>query len=74
MGLTLLGVSSPKLETEETPQPTEQPESTAASDTETEEVEEGEKVFDFQLTEEEMEGTEEGEEVFDFQLTEEELQ
>jgi ubiquinol-cytochrome c reductase cytochrome b subunit len=74
VGLTLLGVSSPKLETEETPQPTEQTQSTAPSDTETGEVEEGEEAFDFQLTEEEMEGTEEGEEVFDFQLTEEELQ
>ena len=74
VGLTLLGASSPKLETEETAQPTEQPQSTVASDTETEEVEEGEAVFDFQLTEEEIDGTEEGEEVFDFQLTEEELQ
>ena len=73
-GLTFLGVSSPKLETEETPQPTEQTQSTAPSDTETGEVEEGEEAFDFQLTEEEIEGTEEGEEVFDFQLTEEELQ
>ena len=74
VGLTLLGASSPKLETEETAQLTEQPQSTVASDTETEEVEEGEAVFDFQLTEEEIDGTEEGEEVFDFQLTEEELQ
>ena len=74
MGLTILGVSSPKLETEETPQPTEQTESTAPSDTETEEVKEEEEAFDFQLREEEIEGTEEGEEVFDFQLTEEELQ
>ena len=69
--LTILGASSPKLETQEAPQPTEQTEDTTISDVETEEVEEGEEVFDFQLTEEE---TEEGEEVFDFQLTEEELE
>ena len=74
VGLTLLGASSPKLETEETPQPTEQPQSTLPSDTEMEAVEEEEEVFDFQLTEEEIEGIGEGEEVFDFQLTEEELQ
>ena len=72
--LTILGASSPKLETQETPQPTEQPQTPTAPDTETEVVEEGEEVFDFQLTEEEIEGTEEGEEVFDFQLTDEELQ
>ena len=69
--LTILGASSPKLETQETSQPTEQPKDTATSDIETETVEEGEAVFDFQLTEEEIEGTEE---VFDFQLTEEELE
>ncbi len=73
-GLTLLGASSPKLETEETLQAIEQPQNTMPSDTEMEAVEEGEEVFDFQLTEEEIEGTEEEEEVFDFQLTEEELQ
>ena len=69
--LTILGASSPKLETQETPQPTEQIQSTTTPDTE---VEEGEEVFDFQLTEEEIEGTEDEEEVFDFQLTEEELE
>ena len=69
--LTILGASSPKLETQETSQPTEQPEGALTPDTETEAVEEGEVVFDFQLTEEEIEGTEE---VFDFQLTEEELE
>lgn len=79
VGLTILGASSPKLETteataQETPQPTEEVQEVVTPDTETEEVEEGEAVFDFQLTEEEVEGTEEGEEVFDFQLTEEELQ
>ena len=79
VGLTILGASSPKLETteataQETPQPTEEVQEVVAPDTETEEVEEGEEVFDFQLTEQEIEGTEEGEEVFDFQLTEEELQ
>jgi ubiquinol-cytochrome c reductase cytochrome b subunit len=72
--LTILGASSPKLETQETPQPTEQPQTPTAPDTETEVVKEGVEVFDFQLTEEEIEGTGEGEEVFDFQLTDEELQ
>ncbi len=66
--LTILGASSPKLETQETPQPTEQSQTPTAP--ETEGVEEGEEVFDFQLTEEET-GEEE---VFDFQLTEEELE
>ena len=75
VGLTILGASSPKLETtdattvQEAPQPAEEVQKSATSDTE-----EGEEVFDFQLTEEEIEGTEEEEEVFDFQLTEEELQ
>ena len=79
VGLTILGASSPKLETtdttaQEVPQPTEKVQKAATSDTETGEVAEGEEVFDFQLTEQEIEGTDEGEEVFDFQLTEEELQ
>ena len=74
VGLTLLGASSPKLETEETLQAIEQPQNTMPSDTEMEAAEKGEEVFDFQLTEEEIGGTEEAEEVFDFQLTEEELQ
>ena len=79
VGLTILGASSPKLETteataQETPQPTEEVQKAVTSDTEAEAVEEGEEVFDLQLTEEEIEGTEEGDEVFDFQLTEEELQ
>ena len=69
--LTILGASSPKLETQETSQPAEQTEGAVTPDTETEAVEEGEAVFDFQLTEEEIEGTEA---VFDFQLTEEELE
>ena len=72
--LTILGASAPKLETQETPQPEEQTQGTVTPDTETEEVEEGKEVFDFQLTEEEIEGTEEEEEVFNFQLTEEELE
>ena len=79
VGLTILGASAPKLETtdataQEVPQPTEEVQKAATSDTETGEVAEGEEVFDFQLTEQEIEGTDEGEEVFDFQLTEEELQ
>ncbi len=71
--LTILGASSPKLETQETSQPTAQTEGAVMPDTETEAVEETEAVFDFQLAEEEVDGTEEGEAVFDFQLTEEEL-
>ena len=51
--LTLLGGTSKKLETgQETAQPTEQIQGAA----ETETVEEGDAVFDFQLTEEEIEG------------------
>ena len=72
-GLTILGATAPKLETQETPQSTEQTQDTAIPNTEPEAVEE-EEVFDFQLTEEEIEGTEEDEDIFDFQLTEEELQ
>ena len=80
VGLTVLGASSPKLETtdstvvQEAPQPTEEVQEVSTPDIETVEVEKDEEVFDFQLTEEEIEGTEEGEAVFDFQLTEEELQ
>ena len=79
VGLTLLGASSPKLQTTDTTtqevlQPTEEIQKATTPDTETVEIVEGEEVFDFQLTEEEIEGTEETEEVFDFQLTEEELQ
>ena len=80
VGLTILGASSPKLETtdtttvQEVSQPTTEIQNTMPPNTDTEAVEEEEEVFDFQLTEEEVEGTEEGEEVFDFQLTEEELQ
>ncbi len=72
--LTILGASSPKLETQETSQPTEQTQVPTTPNTETEAIEEGEEVFDFQLTEDEVEGTAEDEAVFDFQLTEEELQ
>ena len=79
VGLTILGASAPKLETtdataQEVPQPTEQTQIPAPSDTEIEAVEEAEEVFDFQLTEEETEATEEDQAVFDFQLTEEELE
>ena len=59
--LTILGGTSKKLETtdaavQETAQPTGQIQGGPTPDTETEEVEEGEAVFDFQLTEEEIEG------------------
>ena len=72
VGLTILGASSPKLETQETSQSAEQVQGAVTPETETEGVEEGETVFDFQLTAEEVDGTEEA--VFDFQLTEEELE
>ena len=74
VGLTILGASSPKLETQEASQSTEQAQDAAPRDIEMEAVEEGESVFDFQLTEEDIEGTAETEAVFDFQLTEEELE
>ena len=59
--LTILGGTSKKLETteatvQETAQPTEQIQGAVTPDMETEVVEEGEEVFDFQLTEEEVEG------------------
>ena len=65
--LTILGGASKKLETtdaavQETSQPTEQIQEATTPDTETEEVEAGEDVFDFQLTEEEIEGAKEVEE------------
>ena len=60
--------------TQEPSQPTEQTEGTVTPNTETEVVEEGEEVFDFQLTDQEVDGAEEDGEVFDFQLTEEELE
>ncbi len=58
--LTILGGTSKKLETteatvQETVQPSEEIQGAATPDTETEQVEEGEAVFDFQLTEEEIE-------------------
>lgn len=72
VGLTILGASSPKLETQGASQSAEQVQGAVTPETETEGVEEGETVFDFQLTAEEVDGTEEA--VFDFQLTEEELE
>ncbi len=62
--LTILGGSAKKLETteaavQETSQPTEITQGAVTPDTETEVVEEGEEVFDFQLTEEEIEGAKE---------------
>ena len=59
VGLTILGGSSPKLEmtdatAQEAPQFTEETQGAATPDTETEEVNEEEEVFDFQLTEEEL--------------------
>ena len=60
VGLTILGASSPKLETQEETQPAE--EVLQVTPTETEQTLEEEDVFDFQLTEEEIEGAKEIEE------------
>ena len=61
VALTILGGTSKKLETtdvavQETSQPTEQTQETATPDTDAETTDEGEAVFDFQLTEEEIDG------------------
>ncbi len=59
VGLTILGATAPKLETqEETAQPTDEVQQVTPTDTEPEATEE-EDVFDFQLTEEEIEGAKE---------------
>ena len=60
VSLTILGGTAKKLETtesavQETTQPTEQVQGAATPDTDTEAIDEGEAVFDFQLTEEEIE-------------------
>jgi ubiquinol-cytochrome c reductase cytochrome b subunit len=55
VGLTILGVSAPKLETQDTDPPAGEVQQIAPSETETDEVEEEEDVFDFQLTEEDLE-------------------
>lgn len=60
VGLTILGATAPKLETqEETAQPTDEVQQVTPMDTEPEATEEEEDVFDFQLTEEEIEGAKE---------------
>ncbi len=55
VGLTILGVSAPKLETQDTDPPAGEVQQIAPPETETDEVEEEEDVFDFQLTEEDLE-------------------
>ncbi len=55
VGLTILGATAPKLETQEAAQPTDEVQQVTPPDTETEATEEEEDVFDFQLTEEEIE-------------------
>ena len=52
VGLTILGVSAPKLETQDTDPPAGEVQQIAPLETETDEVED---VFDFQLTEEDLE-------------------
>ncbi len=56
VGLTILGATAPKLETQEDAQPADDVQQVTPSDTEMEATEEEEDVFDFQLTEEEIEG------------------
>ena len=51
VGLTILGASSPKLETQDPAQPMDEVQQVDTTDTE---IEEEEDVFDFQLTEEEL--------------------
>ena len=55
VGLTILGASAPKLETQDTDPPAGEVQQIAPPETETDEVEEEEDVFDFQLTEEDLE-------------------
>ena len=54
VGLTVLGASSPKLETQETEQPAEEVQQVTPPE-ETDTTDEEEDVFDFQLTEDELE-------------------
>ena len=65
VGLTILGATAPKLQTQEEAQPADEVQQVTPSD-----AEEREDVFDFNLTEEEIED----DDVFDFQLTEEEIE
>ncbi len=67
VGLTVLGATAPKLDTQEAAE-------TATETAEEDPEGEAEDVFDFRLTEEELEGTDDSDDVFDFQLTEEELE
>ena len=55
VGLTILGASAPKLETQDTDPPAGEVQQIAPPETETDEVEAEEDVFDFQLTEEDLE-------------------
>ena len=55
VGLTILGATAPKLQTQETAQPADEVQQVTPTDTETDVIDEGEDVFDFQLTEEEIE-------------------
>ncbi|RKU11493.1 quinol:cytochrome C oxidoreductase [Candidatus Poribacteria bacterium] len=56
VGLTILGATAPKLETQEdAAQPADEVQQVTPPDTETTDIDEREDVFDFQLTEEEIE-------------------
>ena len=59
VGLTVLGATAPKLQIQEETPPAKEVQQVAPPDTQTEETDEGEDVFDFQLTEEEIEGAKE---------------
>ena len=59
VGLTILGATAPKLETQEEAQPADEVQQVTPPDTEAEATEEEEDVFDFQLTDEEIEGAKE---------------
>lgn len=60
VGLTILGATAPKLETQEdAAQPADEVQQVTPPDTETTDINQGEDVFDFQLTEEEIENAKE---------------
>ena len=73
VGLTILGATAPKLDTVEAESPTEEVQQAAPPDTQTEEVDGVEDVFEFNLTEEELDIDTDEEDVFEFNLTEEEI-
>lgn len=59
VGLTILGASSPKLDMQEETPPTEEVQQVTPPETQTPDTEEGEDVFEFNLTEEEIDAAQE---------------